>query len=110
MIKRLEQRDLPNFDSQSCSGQRLSACTCPGENHPGPVLPDGSFPGRSAAEIDIFEAQVDPKIGGLISQSAQWAPFNAQYVYDNSTASDAFTIFENPGTTTVPNSYVPSNL
>jgi hypothetical protein len=69
-------------------------------------LADGSFPGRSAAEIDIFEAQVDPAFGGLISQSAQWAPFNAKYVYDNSTASDAFTIFKNPGVTTVPNSYL----
>lgn len=39
-------------------GQRLSACTCPGENHPGPILSDGSFAGRSAPEIDIFEASV----------------------------------------------------
>ncbi|KAG8679603.1 beta-glucan synthesis-associated protein, partial [Ceratobasidium sp. 394] len=40
-------------------GQRLSACTCPGESHPGPIRPDGSFVGRSAPEIDILEAQVD---------------------------------------------------
>lgn len=39
-------------------GQRLSRCTCPGEIHPGPVHPDGTFVGRSAPEIDVFEAQV----------------------------------------------------
>lgn len=42
-------------------GQRLSRCTCPGESHPGPVHSDGTYVGRSAPEIDIFEAQVcDP--------------------------------------------------
>ena len=39
-------------------GQRLSRCTCTGESHPGPVHEDGTFVGRSAPEIDIFEAQV----------------------------------------------------
>ena len=39
-------------------GQRLSRCTCPGESHPGPKHSDGTFVGRSAPEIDIFEAQV----------------------------------------------------
>lgn len=39
-------------------GQRLSKCTCPGESHPGPVHKDGSFVGRAAPEIDVFEAQV----------------------------------------------------
>jgi beta-glucanase (GH16 family) len=77
-------------------GQRLSACTCPSESdgtdgqqmvHPGPRRSDGSFPGRSAPEIDIFEAQIDTTtlIGG-VSQSAQWAPFNAAFVWDNSSA------------------------
>lgn len=56
-------------------GQRLSACTCPGESHPGPVQQDGSFVGRSAPEIDLFEALVDGH-RGQVSQSAQWAPFN----------------------------------
>lgn len=57
-------------------GQRLSACTCPGEDHPDPVLPDGSFRGRMAPEIDLFEAQ---STGDrmTVSQSAQFAPFNA---------------------------------
>jgi len=63
-------------------GQRLSACTCPGESHPGPVHEDGSLVGRSAPEIDIFEALVLGK-RGLVSQSAQWAPFNAQYAWQN---------------------------
>ena len=39
-------------------GQRLSRCTCPGESHPGPKHRDGTFVGRSAPEIDVFEAQV----------------------------------------------------
>ncbi len=39
-------------------GQRLSRCTCTGESHPGPVHSDGTYVGRSAPEIDVFEAQV----------------------------------------------------
>ena len=39
-------------------GQRLSRCTCEGESHPGPKHTDGTFVGRSAPEIDVFEAQV----------------------------------------------------
>lgn len=35
-------------------GQRMSACTCPGEDHAGPVVTKG----RGAPEIDIVEAQV----------------------------------------------------
>ncbi|KAJ7267489.1 glycoside hydrolase family 16 protein [Mycena rebaudengoi] len=65
-------------------GQRLSRCTCPGESHPGPVHKDGSYVGRSAPEIDIFEAQVEDGRGGSVSQSGQWAPFNAGYVWFNS--------------------------
>lgn len=42
-------------------GQRLSRCTCAGESHPGPKHSDGTFVGRSAPEIDIFEAQVRTK-------------------------------------------------
>ena len=60
-------------------GQRLSACTCPGEDHPGPQLSDGTFKGRSAPEIDLFEAQVSGTKGMTVSQSAQLAPFNAYY-------------------------------
>lgn len=47
---------------------------------------DGTFVGRSAPEIDVFEAQVtgDP-LTGQVSQSAQWAPFNAGYEWYNTT-------------------------
>lgn len=65
-------------------GQRLSRCTCPGESHPGPMHSDGTYVGRSAPEIDVFEAQIsgDP-LTGQVSQSAQWAPFNAAYTWFN---------------------------
>lgn len=39
-------------------GQRLSRCTCKGESHPGPIHSDGTYVGRAAPEIDMFEAQV----------------------------------------------------
>jgi beta-glucanase (GH16 family) len=65
-------------------GQRLSRCTCPGEPHPGPVHQDGSYVGRSGPEIDVFEAQVDQNtLLGRVSQSAQWAPFNEAYSWNN---------------------------
>lgn len=41
-------------------GQRLSRCTCQGESHPGPVHADGTYVGRAAPEIDVFEATVRP--------------------------------------------------
>jgi beta-glucanase (GH16 family) len=70
-------------------GQRLSACTCPGELHPGPVNPDGSFRGRAAPEIDIIEAQIDGDLAAAaVSQSCQFAPFNAYYSWDNTTYAD----------------------
>jgi hypothetical protein len=69
----------PCFIMQSMlPGQRLSACTCPGESHPGPQRQDGSYVGRSAPEIDLFEALVSGK-RGQVSQSAQWAPFNVSF-------------------------------
>lgn len=56
-------------------GQKLSACTCPGDDHPGPS-PDV---GRAAPEIDVFEGQIgDGDVG--VSQSFQMAPYN--YLYD----------------------------
>jgi beta-glucan synthesis-associated protein KRE6 len=67
-------------------GQRLSRCTCPGESHPGPVHSDGTYVGRSAPEIDIFEAQITGQpLSGQVSQSCQWAPFNAAYEWFNTT-------------------------
>lgn len=55
-------------------GQKLSRCTCPGEIHPGPKHSDGSFVGRAAPEIDMFEAQITgTPLVAQVSQSAQWA-------------------------------------
>ncbi|KZP15520.1 glycoside hydrolase family 16 protein [Athelia psychrophila] len=67
-------------------GQRLSRCTCDGEEHPGPKHSDGTYVGRSAPEIDMFEAEISgtPLTGG-VSQSGQWAPFNSGYVWFNTT-------------------------
>ena len=48
-------------------GQRLSRCTCPGESHPGPVHADGTYVGRAAPEIDMFEATVR-----VLGQSERW--------------------------------------
>lgn len=55
------------------SGQRLSRCTCSNDpNHPGPQRSDGTFYGRSAPEIDLFEAIVDLATQtGQVSQSCQ---------------------------------------
>ncbi|KAF7296009.1 GH16 domain-containing protein [Mycena kentingensis (nom. inval.)] len=69
-------------------GQRLSRCVCAGQSHPGPVHEDGTYVGRSAPEIDVFEAQIGgPNSAhvGQVSQSAQWAPFNAGYNWVNTT-------------------------
>ncbi|KAJ6550125.1 beta-glucan synthesis-associated [Mycena capillaripes] len=72
-----------NGELSYLSGQRLSRCTCPGESHPGPIhATDGSYVGRSAPEIDVFEAQIQDG-EGAVSQSGQWAPFNAGYVWFN---------------------------
>ncbi|TFK43746.1 glycoside hydrolase family 16 protein [Crucibulum laeve] len=66
-------------------GQKLSRCTCDGESHPGPKHPDGTYVGRSSPEIDMIEAQVGGKPHiGQVSQSAQWAPFDRSYLWDNS--------------------------
>ncbi|KAG8960222.1 hypothetical protein FRC03_006878 [Tulasnella sp. 419] len=74
-------------------GQKLSACTCDGEIHPGPRKPDGSFVGRAAPEIDILEAQVDSGTRiGHVSQSGQWAPFNYKYEWLNT--SENFEIYD----------------
>ncbi|XP_006461090.1 hypothetical protein AGABI2DRAFT_204568 [Agaricus bisporus var. bisporus H97] len=68
-------------------GQKLSRCTCDGESHPGPKHPDGTFVGRSAPEIDVFEAQINQDtLIADVSQSAQWAPFNNRYLWKNSSA------------------------
>ncbi|KAI0068292.1 beta-glucan synthesis-associated [Artomyces pyxidatus] len=60
-------------------GQRLSRCTCPGESHPGPVHDDGTYVGRAAPELDMFEAVVRASNVGYVSQTCQIAPFNQKY-------------------------------
>ncbi|KAI9574771.1 glycoside hydrolase family 16 protein [Boletus coccyginus] len=88
-------------------GQRLSRCTCPGESHPGPKHSDGTFVGRAAPEIDIFEAQITgTPLTGQVSQSAQWAPFNAGYVWKNTSANE---VIADPSVS-VQNTYVGSVL
>ncbi|KAI0311695.1 glycoside hydrolase family 16 protein [Amylostereum chailletii] len=68
-------------------GQRLSRCTCPGEDHPGPKHADGTYVGRSSPEIDIFEAKVRSTIhGGVSSQTGQVAPFNYNYTWPDDAA------------------------
>jgi hypothetical protein len=59
------------------------ACSCPGSDHPGPTYNKG----RGAPEIDIFEASKNKVsgVGQTVSQSAQFAPFSADYLYLNAT-------------------------
>ena len=56
-------------------GQRLSSCTCRGEDHPTPGT------GRGAPEIDIAEVSADwGGLGvGVATQSFQVAPFDIWY-------------------------------
>lgn len=97
-IAALENGDKQNGDALSyLSGQRLSACTCPGESHPGPMRTDGTYVGRSSPEIDILEATVEDGVG-KVSQSAQWAPFNAGYQTPNTTG---FMDIEDPDITVI---------
>ncbi|GAA5934221.1 hypothetical protein JCM10213_003734 [Rhodosporidiobolus nylandii] len=74
-------------DLSHLKGQRFSRCTCSSEtDHPGPQYANGTWKGRGASEIDIFEATVIAAQGiGEISQSAQWAPFNPGYEILNDT-------------------------
>lgn len=58
-------------------GQRLSVCTCDGEDHPNQGV------GRGAPEIDVIEGAVDSTLGvGTASQSMQIAPFDIWYMPD----------------------------
>ncbi|WVQ82374.1 hypothetical protein IAT38_004502 [Cryptococcus sp. DSM 104549] len=61
-------------------GQRCSACTCPGEDHPGPDVSVG----RASPEIDIIEAQIIiDEDRGEVSQSFQVAPYDDHYQFAN---------------------------
>lgn len=65
-------------------GQRLSRCTCEGEQHPGPKHRDGSYVGRAVPEIDVIEAQVGGG-EGHVSITFQVAPFDEDYAWNNIT-------------------------
>lgn len=79
------------------------ACTCPGSEHPGPTVSRG----RGVPEIDILEAEKNKHgPGGVVSQSAQVAPFSADYNY--STSSPSITLYSPD--ITFQNSYVGSPL
>lgn len=59
-------------------GQRLSSCTCPGDDHP------NAGTGRGAPEIDILEGEVDTNVKvGVASQSYQIAPMDIWYHPDH---------------------------
>ncbi|KAI0720307.1 beta-glucan synthesis-associated protein-domain-containing protein [Cerioporus squamosus] len=71
-------------DGDQGKGGILSFYLVSGEIHPGPKHKDGTFVGRSAPEIDVFEAQINQDtLIAQVSQSAQWAPFNHAYVWQN---------------------------
>jgi hypothetical protein len=85
---------------RSTLGSVNSACSCPGSDHPGPVVTQG----RGSPEIDIFEAEKDKAnpTGQVASQSAQFSPFSHDYTHLNDTL-DEWNIFD--PTMTVPNTY-----
>ncbi|KAL7421019.1 hypothetical protein Q5752_003903 [Cryptotrichosporon argae] len=91
----------PSYDNalSYLPGQRLSRCTCPDDTtHPGPVLANGTFVGRAAPEIDMFEATVDStELMGFVSQSGQWAPFNPHYYFLNS-SNDEYEVYNDNAT------------
>lgn len=77
-----QSRSKYNNELSWLPGQRVSACTCPGEEHPGP----SNSVGRGVPEIDILEAEknkTDGGVGQVVSQSAQFAPFTHDYLYTN---------------------------
>ncbi|KAI1798328.1 beta-glucan synthesis-associated [Ganoderma leucocontextum] len=84
-------RDKYNNELSWLPGQRLSSCTCAGEDHPGP----SNSKGRGVPEIDILEVErnkTTDSVGQVVSQSAQFAPFTHDYLYLNDTT-DEYTIY-----------------
>ncbi|KAI0647690.1 glycoside hydrolase family 16 protein [Trametes meyenii] len=74
-------------------GQRLSSCTCPNSDHPGPSVNVG----RGVPEIDVFETQIDvSRFQSQLSQSYQTAPYNYQYEFVNT--SDVTPIYDSTKT------------
>ncbi|KAF7977403.1 hypothetical protein HWV62_4035 [Athelia sp. TMB] len=104
-IKNPVGKDKYDFRLSYLSGQRLSSCTCPNSDHPGPFT-NGEYRGRGAPEIDIIEAEHNKQavdgLGQVASQSAQFAPFSVNYTYANTTT-DEWQIFTPD--ITIPNPY-----
>ncbi|KAJ7067416.1 glycoside hydrolase family 16 protein [Mycena amicta] len=71
-------------------GQRLSACTCPNSDHPGPLNSTGAFVGRGVPELDILEALIEidgpGDDRGQVSQSYQIAPYDARRQWNNASS------------------------
>jgi hypothetical protein len=69
-----------DYELSYLPGQRLSRCTCPNMNqsHPGPMHSDGTYVGRSAPEIDVFEAQVFD-LFRVWNAVLKWRPSQIQY-------------------------------
>ncbi|KAK0528550.1 beta-glucan synthesis-associated protein [Tilletia horrida] len=83
--------DDPNGPKRlsSLPGMRFPACTCPGYDHPGP----NRNVGRSAAELDVIESQIQYRGGAFhsyASQSLQTAPFDAEYQWGNKLNTDYY--------------------
>ncbi|KAK0568363.1 beta-glucan synthesis-associated protein [Tilletia horrida] len=77
----------------SLPGMRFPACTCSGEDHPGP----NRHTSRSAPEIDALEAQIQYRNGrfdAYASQSLQMAPFDAEYDWTQGGSGRAFHIYD----------------
>ncbi|KAJ7181361.1 beta-glucan synthesis-associated [Mycena crocata] len=93
-------RDRYNFELSWLPGQKLSACSCPGSDHPGPDVSVG----RGAPEIDVLEAEKDKDAptGHVVSQSAQFAPFTHDYNY-GTTTTDGYSVLNEAAAR--PNSY-----
>ncbi|KAI6152245.1 glycoside hydrolase family 16 protein [Pisolithus tinctorius] len=92
-------------------GQKLSRCTCKDEFHPGPVHSDGTYVGRSAPEIDMFEAQASEgffgtPFSGIETLILDLQPFNAGYLWKNTSLNE---IIRDP-TISTHNTYIGSVL
>ncbi|KAE8214156.1 hypothetical protein CF327_g2402 [Tilletia walkeri] len=77
----------------SLPGMRFPACTCDGEDHPGPS-PKVS---RSAPEIDALEAQIQYRNGrfdSYASQSFQMAPFDIGYEWAKGGSGPPYHIYD----------------
>ncbi|PLW30291.1 hypothetical protein PCANC_14021 [Puccinia coronata f. sp. avenae] len=86
-------------------GQKLSRCTCAGQDHPGPITSDGTFKGRSSPEIDMLEAYSWEKTSTAFgSQSLQIAPYDDKRTW-NAQRGETYTIYPESGYRTNVNPY-----